>query len=103
MKAVVTAVGGIVLALTSIGSGAEPFGTAKILPPSLSPKLKITPEVPHGGCTVLHFLSDKSLLVSHDRGGPSIWDAATGRFERKLSPSGKSTYPRLSYVTPDSK
>jgi WD40 repeat protein len=94
---------GIVSVLTCMGIAAEPPSTAKIFAPSVKQKLKITPEDPHGGCSVVHFLSDKRLLVSHDRTGPSIWDATTGRLERKLPRPGKSKYFRRSYVTLDGK
>jgi WD40 repeat protein len=101
MKAILTFVVGTVSALTCIGVAAQPSGTVKALAPSLNQKLKITPEAPHGGCSVLHFLSDKRLLVSHDRTGPSIWDATTGRLERKLPIPGGAIFYRQSYVTPD--
>jgi WD40 repeat protein len=103
MKAILTAAIGFVLALLSQGTAAEPPDGARSLVPALSQRVKITPEAPRGGCAVLHFLSDRRLLASHDYGGPSIWDATTGHLERKLSAPGESKFPRVSYVTPDGK
>jgi hypothetical protein len=69
--------------------------------PLINRKLKIVPPAAKSVCTVLHFLSNTKLLASHRRGGPGIWDATTGRLERKLSTSTASRSPCLAYVTPD--
>jgi len=84
MKGLVAPAFGIVLALSAEGTAAEPTGTSEILARSLNEKLKITPEAPDSVCTVLHFISDSRLLASHRPGGPGIWDATTGRLERRL-------------------
>lgn len=76
-------------------------GTVAIRGWSIDQKLKIVPPAAKSLCTVLHFLSDTKLLASHRRSGPGIWDATTGRLERKLSISAESKSPCLTYVTPD--
>ena len=101
MKGLFALAFGIVLPLSAEGMAAEPTGTFEIPAPSLSEKLKITPEAPDSICTVLHFISDARLLASHRPSGPGIWDATTGRLERRLSISADSKRPSLTYVTPD--
>ena len=91
----------VVLRLSAVGTAAEPPTPPEILTPVLNHKLVITPEARAVGCRVLHFLSDKRLLASHRRSGPGIWDATTGRLERKLNTSTESRCPCLAYVTPD--